>query len=142
MTALESGSDTVPALELVTERLLREEQKMEDREDAYDSKKLLVANSKEQFMCHYCKRPGHFKKDCREFAKSQQSNGRRRNPTRKPKQEQPPTHDAMVISNALVARSRNDWIVDSGATSHYYVQGTYHIYRIQAAGIGRQSYTG
>ena len=118
VTALESGSDTVPALELVTERLLRDEQK---QKDADDSKKLLVANSKGQFTCHYCKKPGHFKRDCREFAKSQQSsrgNGRRRNPIRKPKQEQPPTQDAVVISNALVARSRNDWIVDSGATRH------------------------
>ena len=47
VTALESGSDTVPALEGVTERLLREEQKLKDREEANDSKKLLVAKGKE-----------------------------------------------------------------------------------------------
>ena len=115
VTTLESGSDTVPALEMVTERLLREEQKLKDREEADESKKLLVAKGKKQLMCHYCKKPDHFKKDCRDFAKAQQSskgNGNHKNPTQKPKKE------AMVISDALVARLRNDWIVDSGATSH------------------------
>ena len=112
VTALESGSDTVPAaLEMVTERLLREEQKLKDREEADESKKLLVAKGKKQFTCHYCKKPGYFKRDCWEFAKAQQQsskgNGKRQS-----------FEDAMVISNALVARSRNDWIVDSGATSH------------------------
>ena len=37
VTALESGSDTVPPLESVTERFLREEQKLKDREEASDS---------------------------------------------------------------------------------------------------------
>ena len=37
VTALESGSDAVPALEVITERLLREEQKMKDREDGDNS---------------------------------------------------------------------------------------------------------
>ena len=46
VTALESGSDTVPALEMVTERLLREEQKLKDREEVDDSKKLLVVKAK------------------------------------------------------------------------------------------------
>ena len=121
VTALESGSDTVPALEMVTERLLREEQKLKDREEAEESKKLLVAKARKQFTCHYCKKPGHFKKDCREFAKAQQSskgNGKRRNPTHQPRRDRQSSQDAMMISNALVARSKNDWIVDSGATSH------------------------
>lgn len=105
VTTLKSGSDTVPALKMVTECLLREEQKLKDREEADESKKLLVAKGKKQLMCHYCKKPGHFKKDCRDFAKAQQSsegNGNHKNPTQKPQKE------VMVISNALVARSRND----------------------------------
>ena len=121
VTALESGSDTVPALEMVTERLLREEQKLKDREDADDGKKLFVVKGKKQFTCHYCKKPGHFKQNCREFAKDKQSsrgNGRRRNPTHQPKRERQPSQDAMVISDALMARSKKDWVIDSGATSH------------------------
>ena len=38
VTALESGSDTVPAMENVTECLLREEQKIRDWEEASNSK--------------------------------------------------------------------------------------------------------
>ena len=117
VTALESGSDTVPALESVTEHLLRGEQKLKDRGEADDSKKLLMAKAKKPFTCHYCKKPRHFKKDCRKFAQAQ-SNGRHKNPARQSKQEHESSQDAMLIGNALVASSRNDWIVDSGATSH------------------------
>ena len=117
VTALESGSDTVPALESVTERLLREELKLKDQEESNDSKKLLVAKGKKQFTCHYCKKPGHFKKDCWKFAQAQ-SSGKHKNPVRQFKKEHQSPQDAMLISNALVAKSRNDWIVDSGATSH------------------------
>ena len=49
VTALESGSDTVPGLESVTERLLREEQKLKDREEANDGKKLLLTKGKKPF---------------------------------------------------------------------------------------------
>ena len=117
VTALESGSDTVPALENVTERLLREELKLNDRSEANDSKKLLMAKGKKQFTCHYCKKPGHFKKDCCKFAQAQ-SSGKHKNPVRQFKKEHRSPQDAMLISNVLVAKSRNDWIVDSGATSH------------------------
>ena len=72
VTTLESGSDTVPPLESVTERLLREEQKMREKEGVNDSKSVLMAkgnfsSKKKQFTCHYCKKPGHFKKDCRDY---------------------------------------------------------------------------
>ena len=60
VTALESGSDMVPALESVTERLLREKQKLKDREEVSDSKELLLSKGKKTFTCHYCKKPGHF----------------------------------------------------------------------------------
>ena len=97
--------------------MLRGEQKLKDRGEADDSKKLLMAKAKKPFTCHYCKKPGHFKKDCRKFAQAQ-SNGRHKNPVRQSKQEHEASQDAMLIGNALVASSRNDWIVDLGATSH------------------------
>ena len=105
VTALESGSDTVPALESVTERLLREELKLKDREEANDSMKLLMAKGKKQFTCHYCKKPGHFKKDCWKFAQAQ-SSGKHKNPVRQFKKEHQSPQDAMLISNALVAKSK------------------------------------
>ena len=41
---------------------------------------------------------------------------RMENPSQSKKERQS-SHDTMMISNALVARSRNDWIVDLGAAS-------------------------
>ena len=60
-------SDIVPALECVhvTEQLLREEQKLKDNVEADNSKKLLMVKGRKQFTRHSCKKPGHFKKDCR-----------------------------------------------------------------------------
>ena len=109
VTVLESGSDTVPALETVTEWLLKEEQKLKGREEAGEGgKALLSKGTKKSFTCHYCKKPGHFK-NCRKFAQAQ--SGEKKGKSKK-------SHEPMIISNALVARSRSDLIVDSGATSH------------------------
>ena len=123
VTALESGTDTVPSMETVTERLLREEQKLKDREDTDDSKKLLLARYKKQsgpFTCHYCKKPGHFKKDCRKFlqARSNENHENRKQMPHQPRKKSHAQQDAMLISHALAATSKNEWIIDSGASSH------------------------
>ena len=121
VTTLESGSDTVPPLESVTERLLKEEQKMKDKEAADDTRKLLFAKEnakKTLFTCHFCKKPGHYKKDCRKFARMQANSGSGKHKPHPSKRDQQPFQDAMLISHALMAKSRNDWIVDSGATCH------------------------
>ena len=123
VTALESGTDAVPSMETVTERLLREEQKLKDREDTDDSKKLLLARYKKQsgpFTCHYCKKPGHFKTDCRKFlqARSNENHENRRQMPQQPRKKSHAQQDAMLISHALAATSKNEWIIDSGASSH------------------------
>ena len=51
-------------------------------------------------------------------AQSSEKAGKHKNPSRQPKREQQPSHDAMLISCALVAKSKVVWIVDSGATCH------------------------
>ena len=50
VTTLESGSDTVPPMESVTERLLREELRQKDKEAADDEKKILVAKEEAIYM--------------------------------------------------------------------------------------------
>ena len=74
-----------------------------------------MAKSKKQFTCHYCKKPGHYKKDCRKFAQAQsgEKGGKQRN-----RSHQLKGGEAMLIGDALVAKSRSDWIVVSGATSN------------------------
>ena len=70
VTALEAQSESVPKWELVTERLRHEELKQKEKSPVADSgRKVLVANqkrgeSKRQFTCHYCHKPGHFKREC------------------------------------------------------------------------------
>lgn len=123
VTALEGTSEAVPPFEVVTERLLREEQKIKDKEGADDCKKVLVVKDdqkRKQFTCHFCKKPGHYKRDCRKFAQVQSSdkNEKHKNPPRQSRKEKQPSQDAMLITHALVAKSKNDWIIDSGATCH------------------------
>ena len=73
VTTLESASVTVPTMEIVIERLLREEQKLKDKGKTSDPAMLLTRDQlkKKSLTCHYCKKPGHFKKDCRKFAQAQ-----------------------------------------------------------------------
>ena len=92
---------------------------MSEKERAVDaSRSVLVAkgdsgSGKKQFPCHFCKRLGHFKKDCKTYARWLEKSKKE-----KPKQRNKPSQEAMLISHALVATSRREWIVDSGATCH------------------------
>ena len=120
VTAMESGAETVPPLETVTEKLLREEQKLREREGADDGRKILVSQNnpnpkKKLFPCHYCGKLGHFKKECRKFAQAQAAEKGKPKRSQGKKQS---NQDAMLISHALSARSSRNWVVDSGATCH------------------------
>ena len=67
VTALEAE---VPKMETVTERLLHEERKVRDREGTRPAKleAMTVQGQKRKFTCHYCGRPGHFRRNCRKLA--------------------------------------------------------------------------
>ena len=136
VTALEASSETVPKMETVTERLLHEERKMKERNSngsADDmSRKALtanhkkVANPKRQVICHYCKKAGHIKRECRKLAAANRQASQDLSPSSKhsaknaaAKEQILSSTDAMVVNHALtVTQSRQNWIVDSGATCH------------------------
>ena len=70
----------------------------------------LVANgatdhrkSKNKVICYYCRKPAHFKKECRKYLASK-------------KQESKSVEEALVTMHAFSATSKSSWIVDSGAT--------------------------
>ena len=65
VTALEANAD-VPSLAVVRERLLHEESKMKSKPSQEEA---LTVNFKKKLRCHFCNKPGHFKKDCEELAK-------------------------------------------------------------------------
>ena len=67
VTLLERGSENVPPLETVTERLLGEEEKLNGRETTEEEPKLLIAGNnpgprKKTFTCHHCGKPDHYKR--------------------------------------------------------------------------------
>ena len=68
MTALEAGAE-VPRLTVVRERLLLEETKMKSKSNHLGQEGALTSSIKKKQRCHYCKKFGHFKKECEEFEK-------------------------------------------------------------------------
>ena len=70
VTALEASTE-VPTLAVVTERLLHEETKMKSRSNQIGQEGALTIGTrfnKKKLKCHYCYKPGHFKRECEEFA--------------------------------------------------------------------------
>lgn len=128
VTALEAQSENVPRWELVTERLLHEELKLKEkglsRTDSDGRRALLTTQKKpkKQFTCHYCKKPGHFKRDCTKFLATQQGSCKKEQKEAAKVSVQRAISgsddEALVATRALTTCSKESWIVDSGATSH------------------------
>ena len=139
VTALEANPE-VPKMENVTERLLHEERKTKDREEIEGGRtKALTAHNnfgqKKKFTCHYCGKPGHFKRNCRKLAfelananeKGNKSGFKAKKEVKHKANKATSGHkdvsdsssdDALVVCHALSAGSKGNWIVDSGATCH------------------------
>ena len=120
VTALETQSESVPKWSLVTERLLHQEAKMKEK-DAQDGKALSASSQQKQrkpkstFKCHFCRKMGHFKRECRKLLASQSQGRQSANPT---ESEQTGNHILVLTTHALSATDKGTWIVDSGATTH------------------------
>ena len=133
VTALEASVE-VPKLELVTERLLHEERKLRDREGATaGSVKAMTVKQpyKKGPKCHYCKRFGHIRRNCRKFAqdnkpdsneKEKSSVKHRANTARADESSSGSDSESigLVVRHALSTSTGlyDSWIVDSGATCH------------------------
>ena len=127
VTALEANAD-VPSLAVVRERLLHEESKMKSKPSQEEA---LAVNFKKKLRCHFCNKPGHFKKDCEELAKLR---GQAKPVQVKKKKKMGAfkvtfTQDddstdsestGLVVQHALSSKynATNRWILDSGATCH------------------------
>ena len=145
VTALQTSPD-VPALELVTERLMYEEQKMKEKrggaflrsgEDALFSG-VIKSKSKVSGPCFFCDEIGHVKRDCKEFRKYREEKLKESKPkesahfttenSREDSDGDSYDDDRFAECIALIANDAlqlstptkidNKWIVDSAASSH------------------------
>ena len=135
VTALAASTADVPSLTDVKEKLrckeLRQKQAGPLPEDGQG--KALTAGygqkrsfAKSKLTCHFCGKPGHFKRDCRKWAaekrkrseQSQQNTGGQRQSASTAEVPVDDTELMMITTHALSSVSRGNWIVDSGATCH------------------------
>ena len=135
VTALEANEE-VPKMEMVTERLLRVELKLKEKEicgaDAGDARALTMKQARKKGpRCNHCGKIGHIKRNCFELQKKKEEPCFKKKPhkactTVERFQSNDGDSDSDVV--ALVAREsalsstnkekKYSWIIDSGATSH------------------------
>ena len=117
---------------MVTERLLHEESKSRGQSNQAGLEGALMTGAKKKLRCHFCRRLGHFKRDCPEFAKVKEQN----KPTfarmktkmgafkvtisADDENSSDSESTGLVVQHALSADSdaHDQWIFDSGATCH------------------------
>ena len=120
VTALEANAE-VPKMELVTERLLHEERKLKDREEAGRSEKAMTANHKYKKKgpkCYNCGKFGHIKRNCRAPLKTEGDSSTEQK-AHTAKVESDDESVGLVVQHAMSSHTKTDsWIVDSGATCH------------------------
>ena len=133
VTALEANAN-VPSLAVVRERLLHEESKVKNNPSQEEA---LAVNFKKKLRCHFCNKPGHFKRDCEELAKLK-GQAKPVHVKKKTKmgafkvtftQDDDSTDSestGLVVQHALSSECNapNRWILDSGATCHMCNQET------------------
>jgi hypothetical protein len=131
VTALEANAE-VPALAVVTERLLHEEAKMKSRSNTPSQEGALAARFKKKPTCYYCHQIGHIKKDCEEYVKikgqTKPVQAKKKNKmgafkvtiTAEDENSSDSGGCSLVVEHVLSAcpNTQGQWIIDSGATGH------------------------
>lgn len=124
VTALQSNA-VVPDMEVVTERLLHEESKINEKSVSDDKQENALSVRSKRFnknklTCHLCGKVGHIKKNCWNLKRPKEKANFSQ--YRKREDSSSSSSSAGFIAchalNASVTVSKDDWIADSGATSH------------------------
>ena len=136
ITALETRPETDLTQELVKNKLLEEYKRRTQTDKVTDGLAAALKITREQkqstpstpstnagtnYMCYFCKKPNHIKKDCRKYLQ-----WKSKNPVHKAKtvshEDQSETddssfdsHDCFMVGSPA---HEDSWYIDSGATSH------------------------
>lgn len=127
VTALESRPDGDQTIELVKQKLLDEHQRRVERStnNGENALKLESAGRKDR-VCYHCRKPGHFRRDCRQWKQQQQQHSQEKKSDAPPKggkqggpkAKQAAEADVTVCFMAGTKRRKSCWFVDSGCSSH------------------------
>lgn len=135
-SALEARKDEEVTMELVRFKLIDEYQKRLSRNGGArdDEQGLKVQKVNKQKVCFFCKKPGHFKVDCRKWQAQKQahqdggeaSGGKPQQFKQQAKAKQakgqhdPVSFTAQVVDDAVCAGVKlgRSWTIDSGASCH------------------------
>lgn len=136
VTALESRPAADLTINIVQQKLLEEHQRRMERSGVSGERAMKLRSkgqrsgqtsgqsSAQNKKCFYCKRPGHFKKNCREFLDQQQQQGEgyrrqgRQSSTSKAKQATEKEAAPDVCFSAGGGRQKGCWYIDSGCSTH------------------------
>lgn len=122
VAALDSREDDDISLDIVKSKLMDEYHRRLEREGVSAGSKSEKAmrsvdnKSKETRECHFCKRPGHLRRDCRKFKAQKGENGTvKEAPKAKAAQGD---GRSVAFTGSENVRSSSSWVIDSGASAH------------------------
>ena len=135
ITALETIAEDKLTWDYVRDRLIHEHDKMQSgsagavKDDACQdalfskqSQEQTKPSSTKNFKCFYCKKKGHFVKDCykkKADAKKMQSQSNQESANRvESTQESDDDSPEIALSAGGLSSTENDWWIDSGASQH------------------------
>lgn len=119
VTALESRKDEDLSIELVKQKLVDEWQRRSERFGSSaktDERAMrMYVKRQEEKVCYYCRKPGHFKRNCRLFKKEQ---GEKEEDDRDARAKQVAEADNPICFTVGSRQCRGRWLVDSGCSNH------------------------
>lgn len=127
IVALESRPDADLTVDFVKGKLLDEGRRRAESDSVGAGEKALVMNTvkpksaskhnaKKEVLCHYCKKEGHFRRDCRKLA--QDKRDKDKTDGQKASMAIKSGSGFEVCLAAGVAAGNGFWYLDSGATAH------------------------
>jgi transposase InsO family protein len=137
VTAMEAWDETKITVQTIKRKLLEEADKIQEKLEKfnYNNKQMDVKSvcipaenftpvtvqkevsfaSREGFLCHFCRKPGHFRKNCQDLRLKLQRNKRQKEFENKDEEVSAKSCRSSKWYKSVLF---DDWYIDSGATTH------------------------